>query len=85
MNGNQPTLHAAIQKTFESLSGKQPWHEHSERSHGRGVSQLAWVAPAINRLRLDTTCKAKTRLRQKRKLAAWDDDTRANILGIQPL
>ena len=39
----------------------------------------------LNRLRLDTTGQAKTRLRQKRKIAAWDDDTRANILGIQPL
>ncbi len=36
----------------------------------------------LNMLRLDTTGKAKTRLRQKRKLAAWDDDSRANILGI---
>ena len=39
----------------------------------------------LSMLRLDTTGKAKTRLRQKRKLAAWDDDIRANILGIQPL
>ena len=177
VKGNQPTLHAAIQKAFDNWSGEQPWHEHSERSHGRRVSQLAWVAPAegvvnpsdwsacktigclvsqrvvgtkvaeaewryyisssemsaadlalstrahwgienrlhwvldvtfgedasqirkdhapqnfsllkkivLNMLRLDTTCKAKTSLRQKRKLAAWDDDIRAAILGIQPL
>ncbi len=39
----------------------------------------------LNMLRLDTACKAKTSLRQKRKLAAWDDDIRAAILGIQPL
>ena len=39
----------------------------------------------LNMLRLDTTGKAKTSLRQKRKLAAWDDDIRATILGIQPL
>ena len=39
----------------------------------------------LNMLRLDTTCKDKTSLRQKRKLAAWDDDIRAAILGIQPL
>jgi predicted transposase YbfD/YdcC len=39
----------------------------------------------LNRLRLDTTGKAKTSLRQTRKMAAWDDDSRAVILGIQPL
>ena len=39
----------------------------------------------LNMLRLDTTCKDKTSLRQKRKLAAWDDDIRAAILGIQLL
>ena len=177
VKGNQPTLLAAIQKAFDPLSGEQPWHEHSERSHGRRVTQFAWVAPAegvvnttdwsacqtigcivsqrvvgdkvaeaewryyissremtatdlaqsarahwavenrlhwvldvtfgedasqirndhapqnfsllkkivLNMLRLDTTGKAKTSLRQKRKLAAWDDDIRAAILGIQPL
>lgn len=177
VKGNQPTLHAAIQKAFDHLSGEQPWHEHSERSHGRGVTQFAWVASAegvvnttdwpacktigclvsqrvighkvaeaewryyissrdmtaadlalstrahwgienrlhwvldvtfgedasqirenhapqncsllkkivLNMLRLDTTCKDKTSLRQKRKLAAWDDDIRAAILGIQLL
>ncbi len=36
---------------------------------------------ALNMLRMDTTGKAKTSLRQKRKLAAWDDDVRANIYG----
>ena len=46
MKGNQPTLHAAIQKAFANLSGEQPWHEHSDRSHGRRVTQFAWVAPA---------------------------------------
>ena len=46
VKGNQPTLHSAIQKAFDDLSGEQPWHEQSERSHGRGVTQLAWVAPA---------------------------------------
>jgi predicted transposase YbfD/YdcC len=46
VKGNQPTLHAAIQKAFANLSGEQPWHEHSERSHGRRVTQFAWVAPA---------------------------------------
>ena len=177
VKGNPPTLHSAIQKTFDDLSGEQPWHEPIERSHGRGVTQLAWVAPAegvvntsdgsacktlgcivsqrvvgnkvaeaewrytissremsaedlalsarahwgienrlhgvldvtfgedarqiredhgpqnfsllkkivLNMLRLNTTGKAKTRLRQKRKWAAWDDDIRATILGIQPL
>ena len=177
MKGNQPTLYAAIQKAFDELSGEPFWHEHGERSHGRGIAQFAWVAPAegvanakdwsgcktigcivsqrkvgrkvaeaewryyissremtatdlaqsarahwavenrlhgvldvtfgedarqirndhapqnfsllkkivLNRLRLDTTGKAKTSLRQKRKLAAWDDDSRAAILGIQPL
>ena len=46
VKGNQPTLHAAIQKAFAKLSGEQPWHEPSERSHGRRVTQFAWVAPA---------------------------------------
>ena len=177
VKGNPPTLHAAIRKAFDDLSGEQPWHEQFERSHGRRVSQLAWVAPAegvvnrsdwpacktlgclvsqrvvgtkvadaewryyissremtaaelaqsarahwgvenrlhwvldvtfgedgipirkdyapqnfsllkkivLNMLRLDTTGRAKTSLRQKRKIAAWDDDSRAAILGIQPL
>jgi hypothetical protein len=39
----------------------------------------------LNMLRLDTTGKAKTSLRQQRKIAAWDDDVLATILGIQPL
>jgi predicted transposase YbfD/YdcC len=39
----------------------------------------------LNMLCLDTTGKAKTRLRQKRKLAAWDDDIGATILGFQSL
>lgn len=177
VKGNQPTLHAAIQKAFDDLSGEQLWHEHGERSHGRGLAQFAWVTPAegvvntndwaacktigcivsqrvvgnkiadaewryyissremsaedlalsarahwgienrlhwvldvtfgedasqiredhapqnvsllkkivLNMLRLDTTGKPKTSLRQKRKIAAWDDDSRANILGIQLL
>jgi predicted transposase YbfD/YdcC len=46
VKGNPPTLHAAIQKAFDPLSGEQPWHEHRERSQGRGVTQFAWVAPA---------------------------------------
>jgi hypothetical protein len=37
----------------------------------------------LNMLRLDTTGKAKTSLRQKRKLTAWDDDIRDPLLGIQ--
>ncbi len=177
VKGNQPTLHAAIQKAFDELSGDQLWHEHGERSHGRGLALFAWGATAegvvnmndwpgcktigcivsqrivgekvadaewryyissrqmtaedlalsarahwgienrlhwvldvtfgedasqirkdhapqnfsllkkivLNMLRLDTTGKAKTSLRQKRKLAAWDDDIRETILGIKPL
>lgn len=46
VKGNQPTLYAAIQKTFDELSGEQLWHEHGERSHGRGLARFAWVAPA---------------------------------------
>ena len=46
VKGNPPTLHAAIQKAFDHLSGEQPWHEHSERSPGRGGTQFAGVAPA---------------------------------------
>jgi predicted transposase YbfD/YdcC len=177
VKGNQPTLYAAIQKAFDELSGEPFWHEHGERSHGRGIAQFAWVAPAegvanakdwsgcktiggivsqrkvgrkvaeaewrytissremtpanlalstrahwgienrlhwgldvtfdedasqirnenapqnlsllkkivLNILRLDTTGKPKTSLRQKRKWAAWDDDIRESILGLQPL
>jgi predicted transposase YbfD/YdcC len=36
-------------------------------------------------IRNDTTDTAKASLRQKRKRAAWDDDIRMNMLGIQPL
>ena len=170
VKGHPPTLHAAIRRAFDDLSGEPSWHEQFERSHGRRVSQLAWVAPAegggntsdwpacktlacivsqrvignkvaqaecryfissremsarahwgienrlhwvldvtfgedasqisqnhapqnfsllkkivLNMLRLDTTGKAQTSLRQKRKSAAWDDDSRAAILGIQSL
>ena len=45
VKGNQPTLPAAIRRAFDDLSGEEPWHPHSERSHGRGVTQFAWVAP----------------------------------------
>ncbi len=36
----------------------------------------------LNLLRLDTTGKTKCSLRMKRKKAAWNDDTRAKILGL---
>lgn len=36
-------------------------------------------------VRNDTTDTAKASLRQKRKRAAWDDDIRMNMLGIQAL
>jgi predicted transposase YbfD/YdcC len=39
----------------------------------------------LNLLRLDTTDKTKCSLRMKRKRAAWDDDSRAKILGLPPL
>lgn len=39
----------------------------------------------LNLIRADTTDKAKTSLRQKRKRAAWDDDIRMNMLGLRPL
>lgn len=41
----------------------------------------------LNLLRLDSTPmpKKKVSLRQKRKLAAWDDDLRMAMLGITPL
>ena len=39
----------------------------------------------LNLIRSDTTDKAKTSLRQKRKRAAWDDDIRMNMLGLRPL
>ncbi len=46
VKGNPPTLYAAIQKAFDDWSGEAPWYEHGERSHGRGATQFAWVAPA---------------------------------------
>ena len=52
------------------------------RSHApQNVSLLKKLV--LNMLRLDTTGQAKTSLRQTRKIAAWDDDSRANILGFQ--
>lgn len=40
----------------------------------------------LNLIRADTTDAAKkTSLRQKRKRAAWDDNVRMRMLGIQPL
>ena len=39
----------------------------------------------LNLIRLDTTDKVKTSMRQKRKRAAWDDDIRMAMLGIKPL
>jgi predicted transposase YbfD/YdcC len=36
-------------------------------------------------IRNDTTDTATASLRQKRKRAAWDDDIRMNMLGIQPI
>lgn len=39
----------------------------------------------LNLIRADTSDSAKTSLRLKRKRAAWDDDIRMKMLGIQPL
>ena len=39
----------------------------------------------LNLIRTDKTDTAKTSLRLKRKRAAWDDDIRMKMLGIQPL
>lgn len=39
----------------------------------------------LNLIRADKTDTAKTSLRLKRKRAAWDDDIRMKMLGIQPL
>ncbi len=39
----------------------------------------------LNLIRLDTTDKRKASLRLKRKGAAWDDDTRMNMLGLTTL
>ena len=39
----------------------------------------------LNLIRSDTTDKAKTSLRQKRKRAAWDDDIRMHMLGLRAL
>lgn len=39
----------------------------------------------LNLIRADKTDEAKTSLRLKRKRAAWDDDIRMRMLGIQPL
>jgi len=42
---------------------------------------------ALNVLRLETATASlgKLSLAKKRKLAAWNDDLRMNILGIRPL
>ncbi len=39
----------------------------------------------LNLIRADKTDNTKTSLRLKRKRAAWDDDIRMKMLGIQPL
>ena len=39
----------------------------------------------LNIIRTDTTHTAKASLRLKRKVAAWDDEVRANMLGLRPL
>lgn len=39
----------------------------------------------LNLIRCDTTDKTKTSLRRKRKRAAWDDDVRMAMLGLNPL
>ena len=39
----------------------------------------------LNLLRMDTTDQIKCSLRLKRKRAAWDDDVRMRMLGLQPL
>ena len=38
-----------------------------------------------NLIRADKTDAGKTSLRLKRKRAAWDDDVRMRMLGLQPL
>ena len=39
----------------------------------------------LNLIRCDTTDKTNTSLRRKRKRAAWDDDVRMSMLGLNPL
>lgn len=39
----------------------------------------------LNILRTDTSGRKKTSLRLRRKRAAWDDDLRAQLLGLNPL
>lgn len=39
----------------------------------------------LNVLRTDTTCPPRTGPGKRRKIAAWDDDSRMNILGLTPL
>ena len=39
----------------------------------------------LNLIRADKTDAGKTSLRLKRKRAAWDDDVRMRMLGLQPL
>ena len=76
--GIENRLHGVLDVTFGEDA-----HQISENPTPQNFSLLKKIV--LNRLPLDTTGKAKTRLRQKRKLAAWDDDSRTNILGIQPL
>jgi hypothetical protein len=61
----------------------------SPRIVGNKVAEAEWryaiKKTVLNMLRLDTTGKPQTSLRQMRKIAAWDDDIRASILGIKPI
>jgi hypothetical protein len=57
----------------------------SQRIVGEKVAELDLPKKIVlNLIRADKTDSAKTSLRLKRKRAAWDDDIRMKMLGIQP-
>lgn len=60
VKGNQPSLYAAIQAAFVDSSPTSSPHAQVEKSHGRAVGQMAWVAPAKDVVDLEDWSGCKT-------------------------
>lgn len=60
VKGNQPSLYEAIQAAFVDQASAQTAHAQVEKSHGRSVGQLAWVAPAKGIVNIDDWRECKT-------------------------
>ena len=60
VKGNQPTLYAALQAAFVDQSSACPSHAQVDKSHGRTVGQMAWVAPAKDVVNLEDWAGCKT-------------------------